>query len=328
MRMKLHQGERAQGRAPAIPEPQARELAGASALPEIVVVLNRHSRRTVHQLGHLHDLFRAHGLRVAAFHVVANSKELRRHVKRAAKAGAKIVVAGGGDGSMAHAVDVLAHTGTTLGVLPLGTGNSFALSLGIDTHDLAHAVATIAAGHTERIDLGCVNGTHFANFATIGLSSEIADATPTGVKGWAGPVAYAIAAIRPIFAHRPFRARIRWKGGKLDVRTQDVIIANGRYFGSTPVSPQANIVDGRLALFTTDDPSRLGALRTYLAIGLHAHAKLPDAHVVNARAFDVRTRKRQMISVDGSLLEKTPARFSVAPRALRVFVPETGVARG
>jgi diacylglycerol kinase (ATP) len=253
---------------------------------------------------------------------------VRSLVKRAAKAGAGIVVAGGGDGTMAHAVDVLARTETKLGVLPLGTGNSFAQSLGIDTHHLANAVAVIAGGHTERIDLGCVNGTHFANFATIGLSSEIAGATPTGVKGWAGPIAYAIAAVRPLFEHRAFRARIAWKGGKLDLRTQDIIIANGRYFGSTPVAPQATIIDGKLALFTAADPTHVGALRTYLALGRHAHAKLPDAHVVNASSFDIRTRKRQIISVDGSLLGKTPAHFSVARRALCVFVPPTGIAHG
>jgi diacylglycerol kinase family enzyme len=131
-----------------------------------------------------------------------------------------------------------------------------------------------------------------------------------------------------MLTHRAFRARIRWKEGRLDVRTQDVIVANGRFYGHTPVAPEATIDDGRLHLFTTDNGSSLGAARTYLAIGRGLHARLPDAHVVTARAFEIRTRTRQPIAIDGSPLEKTPAHFRVARNALRVFLPETGIAHG
>jgi YegS/Rv2252/BmrU family lipid kinase len=295
---------------------------------EAVVIINRRSRRCEPELERIHALLRAHRVPVAAFHVVASSKELRRCAKRAAKAGAPAVIAGGGDGTLAHAVDALAHSDTVLGVLPLGTGNSFAQSLGLDAHDIEAAVGVIARGNVGRIDLGRVNGTHFANFATIGISSEIADATQTTVKRWAGPLAYALAAIRLLLTHRSFRARIRWKGGELEVRTQDIIVANGRFFGSTPVAPGASLTDGRLALYTRDDASRAGALRTYLAFGTHTQATLVGAHVVNAPRFDIRTRAKQKISIDGSLLEMTPARFRVERAALRVFLPENGVARG
>lgn len=290
--------------------------------------MNRRSRRTSHDLDRVHALLHAHGLPVAAFHVAADHVELRRHVKRAAKAGAPAILVGGGDGSMAHAVDALAQRASVLGALPLGTGNSFVRSLGFDPHDLEGAVAAIARGTVARVDLGRVNGTYFANFATIGLSSEIAAATPTAVKSWSGPLAYVLAAVRPLFTHQAFRARIRWRGGKLDLRTEDIIVANGRYFGSTPVTADASLVDGRLALFTTDDATRIGALRTYLAFGLHRQGTLRGAHAISAAKFEIRTRARQQISIDGSLLETTPARFRVARKALRVYVPETGVAHG
>ena len=276
----------------------------------------------------MRELLLAHGVPVAAFHVAADHDELRGHVARAAKAGAPAVAVGGGDGTMARAVDALAHRKTVLGVLPLGTGNSFAQSLGLDAHDLEAAVGVIARGRVERIDLGRVNGTYFANFATIGLSSEIADRTLRPVKRWTGLLAYALAAVKPLLRHAPFRARVRWKGGRLDVRTQDIIVANGRYFGSAPVSPQASLVDGRLALYTTDDSSRFGAVRTYVAFGMHEQARAAGAHVVNAAKFEIRTRPKQLISIDGSALEKTPARVRVVREALRVFVPERGVAQG
>lgn len=262
----------------------------------------------------------AHGLAIDALHVGADEREVRRFIKRAVRADAEAVVVGGGDGTMAHAVDVLAHCKTTLGVLPLGTGNSFARSLGLPLDDIDAAVAVIARGERRRVDLGRVNGTYFANFATIGLSSQIAGATATSAKGWLGNLAYALSAIGPIVRHGAFRARIRWADGKLALRTQDIIVANGRYFGATPLAVDASLTDGKLTLFTVADPSRLGALRTYLALGTDQHAKLANAHLIAAPAFRIRARPRQLISIDGSLLEKTPARFRVAPGALRVFV--------
>jgi YegS/Rv2252/BmrU family lipid kinase len=295
---------------------------------EAVVIVNRRSRRSAHELERLHALLAAQHVPVAAFHIVAGSTELRRCAKRAAKAGVPAVIAGGGDGTLAHAVDALAHSETVLGVVPLGTGNSFAQSLGLDAHDVDAAVGVIARGNVARIDLGRVNGTHFANFATIGISSEIADATQTSVKRWAGPLAYAFASLRQLFTHRSFRARIRWKGGRLDVRTRDIIVANGRFFGSTPVSPHASLTDGRLALYTRDDGSRSGALRTYAAFATKTQGALRGAHVVTAPRFEIRTRSKQKICIDGSFLGVTPARFRVERAALRVFVPENGVARG
>jgi YegS/Rv2252/BmrU family lipid kinase len=295
---------------------------------EVVVVVNRHARHGRRALAALHDGLRSRGLAIAAFHPAANGREARKLVKRAAKAGAPAIVVAGGDGTMTRTVDVLAHRETILGVIPAGTGNSFAQSLGIPIDDLDAALDVIAGGTVARIDLGVVNGTHFANFATVGLSSQIADRTPHRWKSLFGSLAYGLAAAVPLLRHRGFHAAIRWDEGKLALQTQDVIVANGRFFGPAAVTPEASLVDRRLALYTTANASTLGALRTYVALGMDVHVKLSDAHVVNARTITVRARPKQCINIDGAILGSTPARFSVAPRALRVFVPAGGVRRG
>ncbi|HTJ26387.1 MAG TPA: YegS/Rv2252/BmrU family lipid kinase [Candidatus Limnocylindria bacterium] len=289
--------------------------------------MNRRSRRTDAELDRVHEALAAHGLRVAEFHAGADEAACRRAIKRAVKDGAPEIVVGGGDGTMTHAVGLLAHRKCVLGVLPLGTGNSFAQTLGLPGNDVDAAVATIARGHVAQVDLGIVNGTYFANFATIGFSSRIAAATPRPLKSVLGSLAYALAGLPMLLRARAFDATIRWPGGRLALHTQDIIVANGRYFGATALSAHATIADDRLTLFTTADASRLGTVRTYLALGRGTQTHLRDAHLVRARRFTIRTRKRQPISIDGSLLEKTPARFALAPGALRVFVPETGVAR-
>jgi diacylglycerol kinase (ATP) len=298
----------------------------ATAPRDVVVVVNRRSRRSDAEVDRLQGTLAAHGLRVAEFHVCADESVCRLTIKRAVKHGAPEILVGGGDGTMTHAVGVMAHRESVLGVLPLGTGNSFAQSLGLPVHDLDAAVATIARGRVAKVDLGIVNGTYFANFATIGVSSRIAAATPRTWKNVLGSAAYALAGIGPLLTQRPFDATIRWPGGRLDVYTQDIIVANGRYFGSTALSPDSTVQDDRLTLFTTADPSRLGTARMYLALGRGTQTHLRDAHLVRAQRFTIRARRRQPISIDGSLLEKTPARFEVAPGALRVFVPASGVA--
>lgn len=293
-----------------------------------MVVVNRRARRASAALSRLYDALAQRGLRVASFHPACNGGEAARYVKRAAKAGADAIVVGGGDGTLTRAVGALAHRSTILGVLPLGTGNSFARSLRVPVNDLDAALDVVAAGRIATIDVGVVNGTYFANFATIGVSTSIAAATTHGAKALFGMAGYVLAALRPLLRHRGFHASIRWDGGELALHTQDIILANGRDYGGTPITPDATLDDGKLTLYTTENDSTLGVLRTYLAIGIGAQTKLADAHVVNADRFEIHAKPKQCINIDGHVLGCTPARFHIARRALRVFVPGGGIARG
>lgn len=274
----------------------------------------------------MHDGLLARGLRIAEFHPVPRNDQAEKLAKRAAKAGAPAILVGGGDGTMTHAVNALAHSSSVLGVLPLGTGNSFAQSLGIQP-DLDGALDAIAGGHVARVDLGWVNGRYFANFATVGISSTIAASTAHGVKAVLGKLAYVVAAIPQLLRHRAFEAKIRWDDGKLKLCTQDIIVAGGRFFGASPITDDASLTSGKIVLYTTENTSMLGELRTYLAFGRGTQTKLPDAHVINATEFRIEAHPRQAIALDGSPFQRTPAHFRVVPRALRAFVPATGVPR-
>src|SRR3546814_18304232 len=83
------------------------------------------------------------------------------------------MILGGGDGTISGLVDHLVGTGTALGVLPLGTANSFARTLGIPL-DIAGAVEVLRTGTRKRIDLGMIDKDYFANCAAIGISPQIA----------------------------------------------------------------------------------------------------------------------------------------------------------
>ncbi len=264
--------------------------------------------------------FVAHGVSIVEAHQAENRREIRRRVKRAVKSGHRLIVVIGGDGSQAAAVGPLAHTKAVLGVIPAGTGNSFAQGLGIKP-TVEDAIHTILTGRVERVDLGVVNGEYFANFATIGLSSEIAESTPKLLKRIVGGAAYGLSAVLPMIRHRAFVAKVSWERNALKLETHQMIVASGRCFGDTPILPDASSTSGRLAFFTTVGPGRLDVMRMYLAFLNGTQTDLPDAHYFQTPKLTIKTKKRQPIAIDGSAFGYTPARFSVAPNALRVMVP-------
>ncbi len=286
----------------------------------ITVIINEHSSGSQKHLAALPGLLAERHIGVDAFEVVPNDKSLRRRLKHAVDKGTHAALIGGGDGAMTTAVDVLAHSKTILGVLPFGTGNSFARTLCVP-QDVVGAVDVIAAGRTTRIDLGTANKTHFANFATIGLAAEVAQAAPHALKPIVGPAAYVLGGIGPFFTHRPFRARVRFDGGKTALTTHQIIVVNGRYFGLTPIAADATIRDGTLVLFTSKGLSHFDVAKTYIAMGLGAGEHLRDALSLRAQQIRVRAKPKAAVSLDGHDFGFTPVRFGVARRALRVFVP-------
>ena len=286
----------------------------------VVAIANLHSRQTRAKFARAIALLEARGVRIAASYPAESGDELVARVRRAVDDGHPYVVVAGGDGSMTSVVGAFAHATSTLGVLPLGTGNSFAQSLGI-APTLEAAVDAIVDGKIARVDLGTVNGRYFANFATIGLSSTIARATKDRLKKYLGPLAYVVAGVGPLLRSRSFDARVTWGGGNAHVRTHQIIVANGRYFGFTPILPDASIVDGELALFTTRGCSRWEIARMFVAFHRHRQTTLADAEYFSAPEIVVDAMPAQDLDLDGEPFGETPARFAIDARALRVLVP-------
>ncbi|HVS45309.1 MAG TPA: YegS/Rv2252/BmrU family lipid kinase [Verrucomicrobiae bacterium] len=287
---------------------------------EVVLIARLTSNRGPEAFTEVSKALTAHGISIVEAHQVENSKELRKRVKRAVKSGHKLIVVAGGDGSQTAAVGPMAYTKAVLGVIPAGTGNSFAQTLGIKP-TIEDAIHTILNGTVAEVDLGVINGKYFANFATIGLSAEIGLDTPELLKKLTGSVAYGLSAIVPMLRQQPFPAKISWENNALKVETYQMVVANGRFFGNTPILPDAEITSGRLSFFTTAGAGRLDMMRMYLAFLNGTHTQLPDAHYFQTKKLTIKTKGRQKIAVDGRDFGYTPATFSVASKALRVMVP-------
>jgi len=118
------------------------------------------------------------------------------------------VIVGGGDGTISSIVDYFAHQDVVLGILPLGTGNSFARTLGIPL-TLEGAVDVIVHGKVADIDLGKVDQDYFANIASIGFSAEVARNSSNRLKKLLGPLAYGLVAVREFVRHRSFSCTLQ-----------------------------------------------------------------------------------------------------------------------
>ncbi len=234
------------------------------------------------------------------------------------------VIVGGGDGTLGAAVQGLVDSGLPLGIVPLGTANNLARTLGIPS-DPEGACAVIAAGRRRRIDLGRVNDRYFFTTASLGLSVRITEELSPGMKRRWGSLAYLLAAIKAIRRSHPFRAEISWEGGTRKTRTVQIVVGNGRYYGAAmAVARDAAIDDARLDLYSLEVNHWWELARLAPSLKLGTHGRRGEVETLRAEAFEIRTNRPMPIDLDGEVGAETPASFRVVPRALEVFVPAAG----
>ncbi len=231
-----------------------------------------------------------------------------------------LVVIGGGDGTLNGAADGLMDTQLPLGILPLGTANDLARTLGLPT-DLTDACRIIAAGHLRRIDMGRVNNRYFFNVASVGLSTAVARGLSRDAKSRWGVLAYAVTALRALWQMRPFHAEIRTESETLHVKTVQIAIGNGVYYGGGMIiADNAAIDDSRLDLYSIEVRRWWQVLALFPALRSGSLQPLKQVRTLRGKAFDVTTRRPRRVNTDGELTTRTPACFRVVPQALSVFV--------
>src|SRR5690349_19465938 len=133
-------------------------MAASRPVPrKAILVVNAHSRKGRALFREAAAKLEQAGISLISKHAVRDPSRLIPTVKEAVKSGAPMIIVGGGDGSLSCTVDEVVDRDCVFALLPLGTANSFARTLGIPL-DLDGAVAVIANGRRRRIDLGVING--------------------------------------------------------------------------------------------------------------------------------------------------------------------------
>ena len=287
-----------------------------------LVIANRHSRRGRAGLDAVLERLRAGGIELDLAEPRGGRRSIGRLIRERA-AGSDLVVLGGGDGTMNAAAEALLETGLPLAILPLGTGNDLARTLGVPLDPLA-AAEVAARGVTRRIDLGRVNDKHFFNVASIGLSVRVAEALTGEVKRRLGTFGYPVTVYRVLKEGRAFRAEIRPAGddAPLALDAIQLAVGNGRFYGGGLVVDERAEIDDRLLHLYALRPWPLWLLAARaLAFRRGQHDDPGAVEALAGRTFEVVTDRPMRVNTDGEITTRTPARFSVVPAALEVLVP-------
>lgn len=296
------------------------DIATAPLPRSAILVVNAKSRKGRKLFRRAARGLRAAGVELTATHAVRQPDQFGLTIRQAVESGAPMVIVGGGDGSLSSSVDYFVGHDCVFALLPLGTANSFARTIGIPL-ELEGAIEVIAKGRRRRIDLGMIDGDYFANCAAIGISPLIAETVPHGFKAWAGRVGYLTWAMLVMFRFKPFRLTVGEGAAAETIDALEVRIANGSYHGGTELVDDARVDSGEIVVQAV-----VGKAVPYLGWSwLTSMLRLPARHHTtrefHGRELRVVTDPPLAISIDGEVLAKTPVTARVAEGVIEIAAP-------
>jgi YegS/Rv2252/BmrU family lipid kinase len=267
----------------------------------------------------------AAGITDPAWFEVPKSKKAPKQARKAAKQGAELILVWGGDGMVQRCIDALVGSDVTIGIVPAGTANLLATNLGIP-HDLGEALEIALTGSDRRLDVGVVNGEHFAVMAGAGFDARMIDGVDSAGKTRLGSLAYV----------RSGAAALRAGAEQMHVVVDGVTFFEGRascvLVGNVPRATGGLLVfnnavpdDGRLDVGVVTAEGTTQWLRVLGRVALHRGDSSPFVETIQGRTVDVRFDRPVVYELDGGT--RPPAdrlRFEIKPAAVTVRVPKAG----
>ncbi len=307
-----------------IPNPERIPMTGRrSAMSSTVFYANTGSRRGAEGFDEAKVALETAGVKLAEARAFDEAPDLIEAVGQAAAHGTQVVIVGGGDGSLSASLKAMVKTGSTLGVMPLGTGNQFARDLDIPS-DITRASQIIAAGFRAKVVVTELNGAPFLNVATLGLSTLIARNLDPTAKKLLGKLAYAVAVFRALRKMKPFHAQWELPSGPQAFDIVQMVVGNGRlHAGPFPLAPDASIADGLLDGYAIRTGSKLEHWKAAMMLPFGGHVNLDSVPAFRATNFRMTTQPKVGITVDGEEVWHDKMEFIVQPSALSVIIPET-----
>ncbi|MFZ2997655.1 diacylglycerol/lipid kinase family protein [Sphingobium sp.] len=287
---------------------------------DAVLVVNAHSRRGQDMFAQAKDKLEQAGIRLIAAHAVEDPTQMDATVRKAVADGAPMVIVGGGDGSMSGTVDELVGKDCVFGVLPLGTANSFARTLGLPL-DVDGAVQAIATGKRRRVDLGMIDDDYFVNAASLGLSPMIGQTVPHKLKRYLGRIGYLVWAVKCSVGFRAFRLTIGDGEKEKRMWSTEVRILNGPFHGGVELSDNADVDTGEIVVQTVTGRSHMRLAWDWYAKFFKLRDRDSNTQEFHGKSFTIDARPPQRISIDGEVLARTPVTVRIAAGAVDVAVP-------
>ncbi|MEV4381735.1 YegS/Rv2252/BmrU family lipid kinase [Streptosporangium sp. NPDC049644] len=275
-------------------------------------------------LDELRRLLADEGVGELLWYEVPKSKKAPKNARKALKEGADLILVWGGDGMVQRCVDAIAGSGVTVGILPAGTGNLFAQNLGIP-EDLPKAVHVAFHGENRKLDLGKVNGEHFAVMAGVGFDAAMMEEADRGLKDRLGRAAYVWTGLRHVRGELvPMEVRIdgvTWFEGEASC----LLLGNvGTITGGIEAFDDARPDDGWLEIGVTTANGPIQWARVLGRMSAGRSEDSPFVRMTRARKITARFGSPMTYELDGGAKGAvTKLKAKVVPGGVTIRVPES-----
>ncbi len=238
--------------------------------------------------------------------------------RAAVEDGVESVVVVGGDGIVHTAVQALAHTPVSLGIIPAGTGNDAARSFGIPLKDPVAAADVVVGGRTRSVDLGRSGSTFFLCVLSAGFDAVVNERA-NRLRWPRGQMRYHLATAAELRVFEPLAYVLTLDGNAKQVRAMLVAVGNGPSFGGgLRITEGALLDDGLLDVVIFHPMPKVELLRAYprLVTGSHVTHPAYEHH----RVGEVTIAGPEVVAyADGERVGPLPRTVTAAPSALRVL---------
>lgn len=258
-------------------------------------------------------------------HETKKDEDLNSIMKKVLKDGTDLVIAAGGDGTVAGVVSVIAQSGVPLGIIPAGTGNALARDLGIPIAADA-ALELLGSDHdVKTMDAIKIGKDYYVLNVSVGVSAIIMEKTGREEKRRFGFLAYIWRAIQTLTRSRLHRFSAEVDGRQVQFTASEVMITNEKLMGLQPKidNVEVNAEDGRLDLFIV----RAQGFRDYFDVFTRLVRRSKSEYDSNIRYLPVKnklvinTLRPVAVQADGEVIGQTPVEIQVVPNAIKVIVP-------
>jgi diacylglycerol kinase (ATP) len=243
---------------------------------------------------------------------------------REAAAEADLVIACGGDGTLSEVINGLVGTDTPVSLIPSGSGNDFARTIGLSPRP-RQAARQLLAGRPQRVDLLEVVGEDRVaiNVIGVGFDSAVARRMNAQTRAGGGVAAYLWAVMLELKGLRPTQVSLRVDGQEWAGEALLVAVANAQSYGAgMRIAPQASIRDGLLDVVLVGHMPPLRFLRCLPQVFRGSHTCLAEVQVWQGREVYIETHPPGPVLVDGDLHGRTPLAVRVLPERLLFWLPQ------
>ncbi|RPI84040.1 MAG: diacylglycerol kinase family lipid kinase [Chloroflexi bacterium] len=265
------------------------------------------------------------GTHIYEVYETTGEEDVAELTKAACSRGSTLVVAAGGDGTVAGVVNGLQQAKVPLGIIPVGTGNGLARALQIPL-SIDQAI-DLLAGENELMNLDAlrVEDKIYVLNVSAGISANAMQETPhTEKKRW-GVLAYVRTIIAQLVGFQPRRFWLTIDGHRVMIRASEILVSNGELLKDPfPLGPRERFNDGMMDIYIINANNLIDYLKVAWNALVHRGEKKQELrHMEAKKSVKIESVGSPLpTQADGETLGVTPVEIEIIPDALQVIVPK------